>query len=215
MTRHQNHHTGTVEEAAAATAAALASRPTGHGHDVEAEAAGHSDAGSATSERTQSRSPRNESPHVPSLPRQTDYPGSLPPHMRGEYSQPSSRSPTSTASPTLSSFGGPQQRTSTTSHPSLYGPPLTLEPPTNHEHRPLGSVTGSPHIGSMGWHSPLHSGMPSPGPVEHYTYQEIPYGTPTSHHYYPNSSIRRGQSQDSDYDMKPRMVGGEMWAAQA
>ena len=41
LTRHQNHHKGTVEEAAVATAAALASRAPGLGHQRSTSEGGY------------------------------------------------------------------------------------------------------------------------------------------------------------------------------
>ncbi|MCJ1416569.1 hypothetical protein MMC32_002907 [Xylographa parallela] len=222
LTRHQNHHTGTVEEAAAATAAALASRPSGRMQHTQSESGAYSDTGSARTtpspgERTLSMSPSSEATQMPMLPRQHSefsylHSGSLPPHMRGDVQQSSPRSSPSSTSPSLSAYGSNHHnRPSLTSHPSMYGPPPTLEPPTHQEHRQPNSISGSPHLSSMGWQSPAHTSMGSPGHVE-YMYPEPPFGAPTPHLYYPNSSIRRPQSTEPDqYEMKPRLVSGEVW----
>ena len=225
MTRHQNHHTGTVEEAAAATAAALASRPSGRTQHTRSDGGTYSDTGSAHStpspaERHASISPINEAPQMSMLHRQhSDYSyltsGSLPPHMRGDMQQQSSRPSPPVTSPSLSAFGGAQHRASLTSHPSIYSPPQTLEPPTHqHEHRQPVSVNGSPHMSSMGWQSPAaHGGMGSPSHGDNFIYPEPPYGAPAPHLYYPNSNIRRPQSTEPDqYETKPRLVGGEVWS---
>lgn len=231
MTRHQNHHTGTIEEAAAATAAVLASasRPPGYGQRAASDGGTYSETVSAHSTpsmgpRTMSLSPSSEIPHMPSLSRQpTDFTylsGHLPPHMRADLQQqPSPRSSPSATSPSLSSYGGNPHRPSMTSHPAMYGPPPVLEPPTHHEQRQPGSAGGSPHMSSVGWHSPVHSpvhsGMNSPGHSESYMYPEPPYGAPAPHLYYPNSNLRRPQSTEPDqYDTKRGIVGNEVWTGQ-
>lgn len=224
MTRHQNHHTGTVEEAAVATAAVLASvsRPSGFSQRASSDGGTYSETVSAHSTpslgpRTMSMSPSSEIPHMPALNRQSsDFPymsGHLPPHMRADLQQqPSPRSSPTATSPSLSSYGGNQNRLSMTSHPAMYGPPPILEPPTHHEQRQPASAGGSPHMSSVGWHSPVHSGMNSPGPSEPYMYPEPPYGAPAPHLYYQNSNLRRPQSVEPDhYDNKPRLVSNEVW----
>ena len=223
LTRHQNHHTGTVEEAAAATAAALASRPQGRLQRTQSDGGVYSDTASAHTtpspgERNLSLSPSSEVPHVPGMlsRHHSDFSymtsGSIPPHMRGDLQQPSPRSSPSSTSPSLSAYGGNPHRPSLTSHPSVYGPPPTLEPPTHHEQRQPGSLSGSPHLGSMGWQSPSHGSIGSPGHAE-FIYPEPAYGAPPPHLYYPNSSIRRPQSTEPDqYELKPRMVSGELWS---
>jgi hypothetical protein len=226
LTRHQNHHTGTVEEAAAATAAVLASASRPSGYSQRAESDGGTYSGTVSAHSTPSMGPRNmslspstEIPHMPPLNRQSSdfyLSGSLPPHMRVDLQQQASpRSSPSATSPSLSSFSGHQHRPSLTSHPSMYGPPPTLEPPTNHEHRQPGSAGGSPHMGSLGWHSPTPSGIGSPSHSESYMYPEPPYGGPAPHFYYPSSNMRRPQSTEPDhYDTKPRMVNHEVWTGQ-
>lgn len=228
LTRHQNHHTGTVEEAAASTAAILASasRPSGYSQRTDSDGGTYSETVSAQSTpsigpRHMSMSPASEIPHMPALNRQSsDFsylpPGSLPPHMRPDLqSQPSPRSSPSAPSPPLSSFGSNPHRPSLTSHPSVYGPPPILEPPTHHEQRQPASGGSSPHLSSVGWHSPSHPGMGSPSHHgEPYMYPEPPYGPPAPHLYYPSSNLRRPQSTEPDqYDTKPRIVG-EVWNGQ-
>lgn len=229
LTRHQNHHTGTVEEAAASTAAILASasRPSAYSQRTDSDGGTYSETASAQSTpsigpRHMSMSPASEIPHMPALNRQSSDisylpPGSLPPHMRPDLpSQPSPRSSPSASSPPLSAFGGNPHRPSLTSHPSsVYGPPPILEPPTHHEQRQPSSASGSPHLSSVGWHSPSHPGIGSPSHhSEPYMYPEPPYGAPAPHLYYPNSNLRRPQSTEPDqYDTKPRIVG-EVWNGQ-
>ncbi|KAL8884654.1 MAG: hypothetical protein Q9215_007346 [Flavoplaca cf. flavocitrina] len=225
LTRHQNHHTGTVEEAAAATAAALASRPPPLTQQTSSEGANYSDTASNTStpspgRRNSSISPSTEVPRMANMNRQSvDFSympsGSLPHHLRHDLQSPSLRSSPSIGSPTLSAYGGPppasnQHRPSLTSHPAMYGPPPVLEPPTHPEHRHSGSSGSSPHLSSVGWQSPI-PGMGSP--IRDFTYPEPPYGSSAPHLYYPNSNLRRPQSTESDqYETKPRLVGGEVWA---
>ncbi|KAI9887283.1 MAG: hypothetical protein M1823_000877 [Watsoniomyces obsoletus] len=156
LTRHQNHHTGTVEEAAAATAAALASRPpVGRtGRPTRSDGGEYSHTGSPLSTpspgpRTMSLSPSAPLPGIPSMPRHhSDFAymsaGSLPPHLRSDMRPPSPRSSPATT-PThphhphhqhhhhLMSMGG--RPTINTSHPASYGPPPVLEPPANLEHQ--------------------------------------------------------------------------------
>ncbi|MCJ1235587.1 Zinc finger protein, C2H2 tynpe [Varicellaria rhodocarpa] len=213
LTRHQNHHTGTVEEAAAATAATLASRPAGSQQRTRSEG---SDVGSMHStpspsgDRPLSLSPSHQLQQPTNLPRQHgDYvymaPGSLPLHMRGDVQQQSPRSSPTATSPSLSAYGGNPHRPSLTSHPSMYGPPPVLEPPTHHDQRQHGSPIGSPHLSSLGWQSPSQATMGSPS--QGFAYPEPPYTGP--HHLY----YRRPQSTEpGDYETKPRIVGNEIWS---
>ncbi|KAG2027149.1 hypothetical protein GB937_000887 [Aspergillus fischeri] len=142
--------------------------------------------------------------------------GSIPPHVRGDFSQASPRSSPTATSPSLSSFSSaPHQRPSMTSHPSGYAPPQPLEPPANSDHRP-NSVSGSPHMTSLGWASPSHGSIPSPGSVNDFNYPE-PSGPayPSSmppHMYFPNSTIRRPTSTEPEnYELKPRL-GDNGWS---
>ena len=96
----------------------------------------------------------------------------------------------------------------------MYGPPPTLEPPTHHEQRQPNSLSGSPHLGSMGWQSPTHGSLGSPSHTE-FMYPEPQFGTPAPHLYYQNSNTRRPNSTEPDqYEMKPRLIGGEVWPTQ-
>ncbi|KAL9123597.1 MAG: hypothetical protein Q9217_006986 [Psora testacea] len=225
LTRHQNHHSGTVEEAAAATARVLASRGperqrTGSTGSV------YSDSGSqlsisvgtpSPSERNISVSPPTDVPGMPTLNRRASNlsyhsTDSLPPHMRGGPQQPSPRTSPSASSPALSAYGGCTSnfhRRSLTSHPLL----PVLEPPTYHEMR---SGSGSPHLSSPcgGWQSPVHQGMPSPTGRDYSIYPEPP-NMPL---YHANSHFRRPESTEPDhYELKPRLSvsngggGGGVW----
>ncbi|EEP75748.1 gastrula zinc finger protein XLCGF7.1 [Uncinocarpus reesii 1704] len=220
LTRHQNHHTGTIEEAAAETEANLRQgkvvRP---GDGVYSETA--STHGTASPAQRSSPSPRHELPPLHAHRQMGDYfmgNSSLPPHLRGDFQQASPRASPSAPSPTLSTFSTSHPaRPSLTSHPTGYGPPQPLEPPPNGGSRP-GSVTGSPHMTTVGWASPSLNSIPSPGSISapEYTYPE-PSGPPfaggvPAHMYYPNSTIRRPQSTEPEnYELKPKME--ENWTA--
>ncbi|KAL6717542.1 hypothetical protein ACLMJK_005457 [Lecanora helva] len=239
LTRHQNHHTGTVEEAAAATAAALATRTPGARDRTGSDGSNYTEAASIASattrtpspgERHDSLSPNTDVPQMPFLNRQSGHMNyaphneplppfndSLPPHLRAGLQQPSPRSSPSASSPSLSAFGGSNHfhRPSLTSHPIL----PVLEPPTYHDLRQPGSGSGSPHLGTPGWNSPVHqpvhqSGLPSPGQCDSgFSYPEPMF--PTGQHlYYPNSNMRRPQSTEPDqYELKPRLTSnGGVWA---
>lgn len=214
-----------MEEAAAATAAALASRPP-LTQQTSSEGANFSDTASGTStpspgRRNASLSPSSEATRMPNMNRHSvDYSymtsGPLPHHLRHDLQTPSLRSsPSSIGSPTLSAYGGAppgpgQHRPSLTSHPAIYGPPPVLEPPTHAEHRHTGSSGSSPHLSSVGWQSPIPT-MGSPT-RDSYAYPEPPFAQSAPHLYYPNSNLRRPQSTEpNEYESKPRM-GGEVWA---
>ena len=213
LTRHQNHHTGTVEEAAAATARALASRGpdrprSGSNGSIYSDSASQLSTSVGTpspSERRFSLSPSTDIPTMPALNRHTSNlsyhsTDSLPPHMRSGIQQPSPRASPSASSPSPSAFGGNPanfHRPSLTSHPIL----PVLEPPAYHEMR---SGSGSPHLSSPsgGWPSPVHPGMPSPIGGDFSMYHEPP-NVPT---YQPNSNLRRPQGTEPDnYELRPRL----------
>ncbi len=225
LTRHQNHHTGTVEEAAAATAAALASRSSGRPGGARSDGGTLSEAGSprgtpSPNQRTLSLSPGTELPRIPNMQRQgSDYSYltnvSVPPHMRVDMQRPSPQPSPGSTPPSISTLGTNHHRPSLTSHPSGYGPPSILEPPTHQDPRQGGSGNGSPHMGSVGWQSPTHPGMVSPSHNGSYVYPEpASYGASAHHLYYPNSNLRRPQSTERDnYESKPRLMNGEIWSA--
>ncbi|KAI9666844.1 MAG: hypothetical protein M1829_005647 [Trizodia sp. TS-e1964] len=141
LTRHQNHHTGTVEEAAAATAAALATRTAaraGRGLRIE----DFSDSGSPISntpsphQRPMSLSPAADLPPIPqNMHRQAaDYVtwnnGSLPPHMRVDIPQ-QGTNPRSSPTNVNGNIVSPMNMMPR-SHPARYAPPPSiLEPPAN------------------------------------------------------------------------------------
>lgn len=229
LTRHQNHHTGTVEEAAAATARALASRGPEH-HRRSSGGTNYSEAtASPLSIGTPSPSDRSDFelsptslPHIPSLDRQSSslsYGDPLPPHLRPGLQQPSPRSSPTASSPALSAFGGPSgqmHRLSHTSHPTHATHPIlpVLEPPANYE---LRSGSGSPHLSTPGgWQSPVAPGMPSPMGSDYHGYSEQP---PPSNVplYLAHSNMRRPTSMEPDsYDLgRPRLpssTSGPVWS---
>jgi len=133
---------------------------------------------------------------------------SLPPHMRQDYQPTGPRSTTPlTAAASLSSFTSapPQQRPPATSHPSSFGPPQPLEPPATG----TGSGSASPHMANIGWGSPSHGTLPSPGTMDNYAYPEPNYGGHSL--YYPGSSIRRAQSTEpEDYGIRSRHPHGHL-----
>ncbi|KAI0592852.1 hypothetical protein F4775DRAFT_597796 [Biscogniauxia sp. FL1348] len=217
LTRHQNHHTGTVEEAAAATAAALAAQAS-----KSAPRSVRSDAGDPTSnhgsplntpspgQRQMTMSPNAEM--AANVMRGGDYSylnnGPLPGHLRADMH---SQSPTS--APAYTTGVRP------TSHPTSYPPPPTLEPSVESHQSASGSTVGSPHMGSVGWQSPSH--MPSPthsSGGNGYVYPDPDQsfgGNGLGQMYYGSATqIRRPTSTEPNgggYDVKPR--ANELWAA--
>ncbi|KAL5377691.1 hypothetical protein DPSP01_009616 [Paraphaeosphaeria sporulosa] len=224
LTRHQNHHTGTVEEAAAATAAALASRASAPSRSARSDAEEYSETASplntpSPNDRLTSMSPAGGMPAgvVPGMHRQQPeyaYMGSMnvPPHLRNEMPQPSPRaSPALTSQSYTSTASG--SRPAITSHPSGYGPPPILEPPASANHNQSGSnsASGSPHMTAVGWQSPSHQALPSPGAGENsYVYPEPQYANPPHNMYYQNNTIRRPNSTEPDHYSTNQ--GQQMWA---
>lgn len=217
LTRHQNHHTGTIEEAAAETEANLRQNKERRGPG-DGMFPDHASLTSTPSPAQHpSLSPGGDLPPLNMHRSAGDYymgNGPIPPHVRGDFSQGSPRASPTATSPSLSSFGSaPHARPSMTSHP--YAPPQPLEPPANNDHRP-NSVGGSPHMTSLGWASPSHGSMPSPGSANDFAYPDPSAPAyPTSmppHMYFPNSTIRRPTSTEPEnYETKPRM-GDHTWS---
>ena len=213
LTRHQNHHTGTVEEAAAATARALATRGPEHrrrssaGTDVSDAASPLSSVGTPSpSGHHFPLSPMNDLPHIPALDRQSSIPSfgdSLPLHLRSGLQQPSPRSSPTASSPSPSLFGN--HRPSLTSHPTL----PVLEPPAYHE---LRSGSGSPHLSTPGgWQSPVSNSMPSPMGSDYQGYHEQP-PAPNVPLYLASSNMRRMSSNEPDhFDLNRPKLGSTAW----
>lgn len=160
LTRHQNHHTGTIEESEAATAAALASRVQmstnrSRGSDEED---GYSGDGKSPLPQQQDRaatgSPATGLNGMPQLQRQaSDYymnamnggMAAVPPHLRNEM-QPSPRAQSPQQYPMPVNGNTPQSRPSLTSNPSSSAHlPQILEPPTTNGQQQTGSGNNSPH----------------------------------------------------------------------
>lgn len=191
LTRHQNHHSGTIEEAAAATAAALAaSKAAQRVQQTRSEGDHLSSHGSplttpSPAQRTMSMSPamdlsNNMNRHTPDF-QYLQQGGTLPPHLRVG-------SPTSTTSSAYTNGMRP------TSHPTGYGPPPTLEPSLEQHQSASGSASGSPHMSSVGWQSPNQVPSPSQPHAAGYVYPD-----PDT---YPPSAAAMGQMY---YGATPQM----------
>ncbi|KAI1343131.1 hypothetical protein F5Y15DRAFT_412795 [Xylariaceae sp. FL0016] len=218
LTRHQNHHTGTVEEAAVATAAALAAQAS---RAAPRSVRSDGDAASTSNHVSPINTPSPGQRHMSMSPsadlataamRNNDYSylnnGSLPVHMRNDVH---SQSPVS--APTYSTGMRP------TSHPTSFAPPPILEPSIESHQSANGSVAGSPHMSSMGWQSPAH--MPSPthsNSGNSYVYpdpdQSFAGNGMQMGYYGPGTHIRRPGSTEpassGSYEVKPRP--SELWA---
>ncbi|KAL2756032.1 hypothetical protein ACRALDRAFT_2106000 [Sodiomyces alcalophilus JCM 7366] len=217
LTRHQNHHTGTVEEAAAATAAVLAARTNAKPGSVRSEGEGISNHASplttpSPGQRTLSMSPSADQMQRSATEFQYMGNASLPVHMQRDMHV---GSPVPTTSATYSNGMRP------TSHPTGYGmiPPPTLEPNVE-QHSGTGSAGGSPAMANMGWQSPSHVASPSHNTNGNgYMYPEpenYPSGpTLGGQMFYSNPApVRRPQSTEppaAAYDVKPRQ--NELWTS--
>lgn len=229
MTRHQNHHTGTIEESEAATAAALAARGAlgggrSRGSDDENDYSvdGRSPAPQG-SDRPASVSPANGMNGAPALQRQaSDFymsamnggMAAVPPHLRtGMQASPRSQSPAQYPMPA----NGQQQRPSLTSNPSSgYNPPQILEPTPNNAQQQTNSGGNSPHISNnmAGWQSP-HNGLTA-NQQNDYAYPDPNnnYNVNTQQMYsYQQQGVQRPHST-GPMDYHNQMRGQEMWAQQ-
>ncbi|KAF5525356.1 Zinc finger protein with KRAB and SCAN domains 3 [Colletotrichum aenigma] len=213
LTRHQNHHTGTVEEAAAATAAALAARGAA-AKPTRSDGDAMSNRGSplttpSPGQRTLSMSPSADNMHRANAEFQYMGNSSLPVHLQRDMH---------VGSPASTTSAGYNNGIRPTSHPTGYGPPPTLEPSVE-QHSGPGSAGGSPHMSSVGWQSPSH--VPSPSHSSNggngYTYPD-PDAYPSApslggQMFYGNAGqVRRPQSTEppTAYDIKGRQ--SELWA---
>lgn len=140
----------------------------------------------------------------------TDFPSQMygmpnvPPHLRSEMGQASGRSsPSLTSAPPNGAMPQyqqhQQQRGPVTSHPTAYGPPSVLEPPTSTDNTQPGSATGSPHMGAMGWQSPHQQGIGSPAPNQYSYADPNTYGHPQSNLYYANAGVPRPRSTEPNH----------------
>lgn len=231
LTRHQSHHTGTIEQAAAETNAKLsisnsAGQPSLYGSTTSASSRNSS---ASPTDRPLSESPNQDMSQLHNMstmprhdPAEYNYmsqTSALPPHLRNDYSNAQNRqTPLLNGSSLAQQFtNAPQQQRQQhlTSHPvnsqhTNYHPPQPLEPPANGTN----SGNASPHMTALGWGSPSgqvggHGALPSPGMLGDYAYAD-PNNYPStqaSHHnlYYSSSSIRRPQSTEpEDYGLRPR-----------
>lgn len=197
LTRHQNHHSGTIEEAAAATAAALAAskaKSAGYSRSDGEHGSNHgSPMTPSPAPRTMSLSPSMDMSTSNAMSRHaSDFQymaqsGPLPPHLR-------------VASPASASAAGyTTNAMRPTSHPTGYGPPPTLEPSLEQHQAASGSVAGSPRMAAVSWQSPSHVPSPSHNAAS-YVYPE-----PDTYHqsaamgqmYYGAPQLRRPQSTDT------------------
>ncbi|KAK4554667.1 hypothetical protein LTR86_008169 [Recurvomyces mirabilis] len=229
LTRHQNHHTGTIEESEAATAAALASRVS--------MASGRSRGSDEEGDYSDGKSPLPQHPDRPSSVAPAVNMGGIPPMSRQSsdlYLQAMNGQGLATGIPVAAQFqqhlrnemqGSPRpqspaqypmppntgaSRPSLTSNPSSgYNPPQILEPPTTNGHQ-NGSGNNSPHMGhNMGWQSP-HNGMSS-NQHNDYSYPDpnSQYGQANAAMYYQQPVQRPHSTGPMDYQ---QMRAPEMWA---
>lgn len=223
LTRHQNHHTGTIEESVAATAAALATRGSigthrSRGSDEESDyPTGVKAEMSRPGDRPASVPPPLNG--VPALSRQqSDYylnamnnsMAAVPAHIRGEM-QGNSRS----NSPVQYQLNNQNQRGTLTSNPA-YNPPQILEPPTNNGQQ-AASGNNSPHLAAtMGWQSPQNGLTATTGGApEGYSYPDpgTTYAvSPATQMYYQQHQQRPHSTGPIDYQNQLR--GHELWTQQ-
>ncbi|RKF61735.1 Zinc finger protein 420 [Erysiphe neolycopersici] len=218
LTRHQINHTGTVEEAAVATNAALANRGgasvrTNLGH-IEKNPNSKNPSPILTpspGQRTVSVSPNSDLvPINASMHRQsTDYSyisnGSLPVHLRSEYGIPNQTSIGPTTFSNMSSRP--------TSHPSSYDSPAIMGSSTaNTSDRQLSNCqNNNSQNNTVNWQT-TGPNMLSPTSNAYVYPDPDTYGSNTigQQMYYPNSNLRRPESTEPEvYDIKPRM--NELW----
>ncbi|KAL1842660.1 hypothetical protein VTJ49DRAFT_4571 [Mycothermus thermophilus] len=213
LTRHQNHHVGTVEDAARAHAEALAQNANAAAAAVAAAARAQSQPASeqASSHESPAQRPISMSPSadLASMNNLQYLNNTIPPHLRSDMHV---GSPSPTASTGFNNGMRP------TSHPTGYAPPQTLEPSIEQPQQGPGSASGSPHIGSVGWASPGPVGSPTQSPNGNaYVYpdpESYPSGTPIASMFY-NSAMgaRRPESTEPsnpNFDAKGRPA--ELWA---
>nr|POE47079.1 zinc finger protein 2 [Quercus suber] len=223
LTRHQSHHTGTIEESEAATAAALASRMSMQGQRSRgSDEEDYSQDGKSPMpqhiDRPSSASPANGINGLPGqLQRQSsEYYlnamnsgiAAMPPHLRSEM-QPSPRaqSPAQYAMPVTSA----QTRSALTSNPSSgYNPPQILEPPTTNAQQQTGVGNSSPHMtASMGWQSPHAT------PHDNYSTYTATNGqynnVNATQMYYQQAAVQQRPHSTGPVDFGQLRTGQEMW----
>ncbi len=190
-----NLHTGTVEEAAVATAAALANARVNR---ARSDGGGYSNAASPTS----TPSPAAQR-HPTASPQPSDFSfmdsSSLPGHMRGQFGM--AQSHAMTTAPYASNVRP-------TSHPLNYGPPSVMEPSMKLESHG-GSAGGSPHI-SSGWQSPAHMPLPSVNLGHTYAGPEYP-PAPNMIYYAPGAGMRQQDVANGKYDYSFKPRNPDLW----
>ncbi|KXX83374.1 Zinc finger protein with KRAB and SCAN domains 3 [Madurella mycetomatis] len=217
LTRHQNHHVGTVEDSAraraealaqgASAAAAAAARTKSRSESEQASNPGSPLTTPSPAQRTMSMSPSAELAGMNNMQYLSN--NSIPPHLRGDVH---------VGSPTSTTSSGFNNGVRPTSHPTGYVPPQTLEPSIEQHQQGPGSAAGSPHIGSVGWASPGPVGSPTQSPNGNgYVYpdpESYPTGTPMGQMFYNSAAaVRRPGSTEpgsSSYDAKAQQR--ELWA---
>ncbi len=216
LTRHQNHHVGTVEDSARARAEALALGASAAAAAAAAKTKSRSESEQASNhesplstpspaQRTLSMSPSTELANMNNMQYLSN--NTLPPHLRGDVHV---GSPSSTTSSVYNNGMRP------TSHPTGYAPPQTLEPSIEQHQQGPGSASGSPHISSVGWASPGPVASPTQSPNGHgYVYpdpESYPTGTPMGQMFYNSAASSRQQGSTEpgapSYDAKRQ---GELW----
>lgn len=219
LTRHQNHHTGTVEESTAARDKALASRAAASSLLVQAD-------GEKRSESTSQHPPdtaqdhRNSPPplgmlHMPITHHQTShYPYLSGVNMPAQLSCDLTRSSVGTT-PTPSSHHYSAQdhshRPSLSSHTSGYASSATHEPvTTSHNDLPRTGPSGHQDIGAE-WHPSLQQLPQTSQSADNYNYAEVNYQIPGQSLYYATPHNRQQNAQPDPYDTQHRSTG-DVWA---
>ncbi|SMR50148.1 unnamed protein product [Zymoseptoria tritici ST99CH_1A5] len=222
LTRHQNHHTGTIEESEAATAAALASRASlpqqrSRGSDEENDFSADGKSPMPPQHDRPSASPANGMNGAPQLQRQaSDYylnamnggMASVPAHLRNDMQPtPRSQSPAQYTMP----VNPPQSRPTLASNPSAsYASRQILEPNGASVQQQGTSGTNSPHMnGNIAW-QPSHHGLPTTQTTD-YTYPDHTGYSVANPMYYQQGSVQRPHST-GPIDHYGPMRGQEMWA---
>jgi len=121
----------------------------------------------------------------------------MPPHMRTEMANHSPRAPSPANSQAYMPVNGNRQ--GLTSHPTAYGLPNTLEPPTANGSQ-NGSVGGSPHLTTNGWQSPGHQSLPGAQQTD-YSYPDPntqQYVQNAQNMYYHNTAMHQPQRMTQD-----------------
>jgi DNA-directed RNA polymerase subunit RPC12/RpoP len=219
LTRHMNHHTGTLEEAAVQTrealargaaAAVAAASARGQSQSEQGSAQGSPMTADSPSQRPESMSPNTDMANMNNMAYAMNSNG-LPPHLRGDIH---GGSPSSTTSTSYTTNNRP------TSHPSAFGQLQTLEPNVENQQGP-GSTGGSPHMASVGWQSPSHAPSPTHSASGNgYTYPdpEAGYaGGPLGTMFYASAATAQQATVKSNaapsYNPKPPSQA-QLWAAE-